>query len=337
MKKIFTMMAVCAATLAMYTVSAGTLGHEGNPTYYAHRNFTLNSSRSITTCDTVTNVSLSLDTPSIFSWPSPGGGYASGNGAATDGTHTFPLTAIGEEYTTPSAGFNVTSAVVFFGFTTINAGDSGKVVTAYVYDTTGTGAFGGIAPGSPLDSASTTLKAIATAIKDTLPNLFTFTHAASIPSHHFFVTIALPQTVGDTIVALTNTGTTHIGNGWIKAPAAGGWVSYDSIFHAPQGDYIIVSFCKTNTGVESIDAGVSNFNLFPNPSNGVFTAALNLESASDVTISVMDVTGNKIYESTEVSVKAINKQINLSSAAAGLYFVNVKTATGSVNQRIVIK
>ena len=41
---------------------------------------------------------------------------------------------------------------------------------------------------------------------------------------------------------------------------------------------------------------------------------------------------NNLYK-----IKDINKQINLNSAAAGLYFVNVKTATGSVNQRIVIK
>lgn len=336
MKKLFTMITVCAATLAMYTASAGTLNGEVSPTY-SHRSFAQSNSRSITTCDTVTNVSFALDTSAVFLWPAPGCGYASGSGAATNGTLVFPLTGIGEGYTAPAAGYNVTSAFVFFALTTINAGDSGQLVTAYVNDTTGTGAFGGFAPGAALDSCSLSLRTIATAIKDTLPNLFVFTHAATLPGHHFFITIALPQTTGDTIAVFTNTGTTHRGDGWIKAPAAGGWVSYDSIFSAPQGDYIVATFCKTNTGIESVNAGINDFNVFPNPSNGVFNAAIKLETASDVTTTVVDMIGNKVYESTDKAATELNKNINLSSIAAGLYIVNVKTATGSVNQRIVIK
>jgi hypothetical protein len=92
-----------------------------------------------------------------------------------------------------------------------------------------------------------------------------------------------------------------------------------------------------STGIESIAAGVTNFSVFPNPSNGIFTANVSLVAASDVTISVTDMTGSKIFESTDKAVKEINKQINLSSIATGIYFVSVKTAQGTANQRIVIK
>jgi hypothetical protein len=92
-----------------------------------------------------------------------------------------------------------------------------------------------------------------------------------------------------------------------------------------------------STGIESIDAGVTNFSVFPNPSNGLFTANVSLVAASDVTITVTDMTGSKIFESTDKAVKEINKQINLSSIATGIYFVSVKTAQGTANQRIVIK
>ena len=91
------------------------------------------------------------------------------------------------------------------------------------------------------------------------------------------------------------------------------------------------------TGIESIDAGISNFSVYPNPSNGVFTSSMKLETASDVTTTIVDLTGNKIYESTDKAVTEMEKTINLSTIAAGMYIVNVKTATGSVNQRIVIK
>lgn len=83
--------------------------------------------------------------------------------------------------------------------------------------------------------------------------------------------------------------------------------------------------------------GMTDFNVYPNPSNGVFTASISLESASDVTISVVDMTGNKVYESTDKAAKDITKQINLGSVAAGIYVINVKTANGTTNQRISVK
>jgi hypothetical protein len=105
-----------------------------------------------------------------------------------------------------------------------------------------------------------------------------------------------------------------------------------------QNLYFYPSITVTSpNGIASIDAGISNFNVFPNPSNGIFNATIKLETASDVTTTVIDMIGNKVYESTDNSVTELNKQINLSSIAAGMYIVNVKTATGSVNQRIVIR
>jgi hypothetical protein len=92
-----------------------------------------------------------------------------------------------------------------------------------------------------------------------------------------------------------------------------------------------------STGIAQINAGVTNFTVSPNPSNGVFTATISLVEASDVNVSVLDLTGNKLYESTDKDVKDLSKSINLSTIAAGIYIVNVKTAQGSVNQRIVVK
>jgi hypothetical protein len=98
---------------------------------------------------------------------------------------------------------------------------------------------------------------------------------------------------------------------------------------------ITVTTPTDTNGIASIDAGVSNFSVYPNPSNGIFTASVHMQSTSDITTSVMDVTGTKVYESTDKNVLNLNKAIDLSSIAAGVYIVNVKTNSGSVNQRIV--
>jgi hypothetical protein len=345
MKKLFTIIAVCGATLAMYTASAGTTfetgkvlssqkanAHTTNVTSYI-------TTSSVTTCDTLFNLNFATaDSNEVyFAWDTPSTGYISGNAAIAAQAGTFiSTTAIAEEFNLPSSGYNVNGAIALFAYWRINptAADSAMLLKAYVYDTTGTGAFGGIAPGNALDSTTVTFGSIVSTGEAQL----TFPHQPLISGRSFFVAFSLPQMSGDTLVLATNDGSTGHGNGWLEA--AGGWVSYDSVTGGGlvAGNYIFSEACKTttNTGIENIN-GVSSFNVFPNPSNGVFTAALNLDNASDVTITVTDVTGSKIYESNESAVKQLTKQINLSSAAAGLYFVSVKTATGTVNQRIVIK
>ena len=92
----------------------------------------------------------------------------------------------------------------------------------------------------------------------------------------------------------------------------------------------------TILGVGSL-GDISGFNIYPNPSNCEFVASVHLAAASDVTITIIDMTGQKVYEGTENAVKDLNKQINLGSISSGMYFVNVRTAQGTANQRIIIK
>jgi len=93
---------------------------------------------------------------------------------------------------------------------------------------------------------------------------------------------------------------------------------------------------SVSSGTMSID-GITKFTIYPNPSTGAFTISLYLTTISDVTVSITDMTGQKIYQSTEYGVKELNKPINPDTVSAGIYFVNVRTTQGSANQRIVIK
>lgn len=333
-------MAVFAGILAFNTATAGTFpSNTGKtPTSETITAPTIGQSnhylRSIT-CDTLINLTA-LDTPVIFRNDTPNVGYFSGNGALDIGGTKAPIIAIGEKFTAPTVGMHVTSALVLFGKAIINSGDSNKVVTAYVYDTTGTSlAFNEYTPGNALDSATTTLKAIA----QNGEALFVFTHNRTLSTKGFFITVGLPQTTGDTIKIATNRGTTGNGHGYLEVNYTGQavWASYDSLSGGAVGTYIVANICSGTTGIENLNAGIADLSVYPNPSNGMFTASMVLESASDVTVSVVDMTGNKVYESTDKSVKEMNKHINLSNAAAGVYIMNVKTDKGSTNQRIVIK
>ena len=89
--------------------------------------------------------------------------------------------------------------------------------------------------------------------------------------------------------------------------------------------------------IETISAGITTLNVYPNPSNGVFNLEVSLKDASDLTISVSDIAGRKAFETTEKNVTDLTKQISLNNLSKGIYIVNIKTATGSANQRIVIE
>jgi hypothetical protein len=93
---------------------------------------------------------------------------------------------------------------------------------------------------------------------------------------------------------------------------------------------------RLTTGINDLN-GLSSFSIYPNPSNGIFSASAKLENTSDITISIADITGSKVYEITDKAVKEMTKSIDLSNISAGIYIVNVKTDRGTATQRIAIK
>jgi hypothetical protein len=192
-------------------------------------------------CDTLFNISAAAESSvGVYNWSSPAVGYVAGSGALTQSSTFFPILGIGEYFTPGLVSAHVTGAVVAFGVVTINAGDSAKAVTAYVYDATGTGG----TPGNAIDSASTTLRAIATNVTDTLLTFFTFTHAATIPAGGFFIVVPMPQTAGDSLAVANSGGATGLGQGWLNLTSAG-WLNYPSILAGDSAidDFIIADIC----------------------------------------------------------------------------------------------
>jgi len=344
MKKLFTTLAISVALLATYTASAGTpiqtsktlsqVTASGHPTS--------NLKALGLECTTVSNLTVADSNLAIFIDTV---GYLSGSGALYGGAF-FPNLMVAEKFDAPAglSGAYVSAADVFFGFVTINPthADSITKVTAYVYDTTGTagipGYTPGYSPGHAIDSASVTLAAIADSVSSghLSPNTFVFNNVHLTAGSGFFIAIGIPQVTGDSVVLFTNNAQTGNGNGWVAVSQ--GWLAYDSLFGVAAGNFIFANVCGDTgtTGIKPI-SNINNFNIYPNPSNGVFTASVHMSSASDVYMSITDMTGSKVYESTDNAVVSMNKQINLSNMAAGVYIASVKTAEGTSVQRLVIK
>jgi photosystem II stability/assembly factor-like uncharacterized protein len=76
---------------------------------------------------------------------------------------------------------------------------------------------------------------------------------------------------------------------------------------------------------------------FPNPTNGPFNLRMMLPAESDLTIDVMDITGNIIHTEYHENVMAgeSNLSFDLSGHAAGIYFVRISNGFSAVNMRVV--
>ena len=74
------------------------------------------------------------------------------------------------------------------------------------------------------------------------------------------------------------------------------------------------------------EVSTNDVNLYPNPTSGI----LNIEVDGNMTISVMNMLGQKVME-TDATDKAI---VNLNGCESGIYMIQVKTENGTVTEKV---
>lgn len=80
---------------------------------------------------------------------------------------------------------------------------------------------------------------------------------------------------------------------------------------------------------------LTNFDVFPNPSNGKFTIDLQFEVAQRATIQVLNTLGQEMYQFTDTQSR-FQQTIDMNKATAGTYFVLISTESGRVVRRMVL-
>ncbi len=107
------------------------------------------------------------------------------------------------------------------------------------------------------------------------------------------------------------------------------------------GTQILTRMCfDQSLGLESIaNNSVSVSNIFPNPTTGSTAVNYSLENASEVSISVVDVTGKVVYSSTEGTQVAgkHTSTIDASSFNTGVYYVTITTNDSQVTKKLIKK
>ena len=80
------------------------------------------------------------------------------------------------------------------------------------------------------------------------------------------------------------------------------------------------------------DVKISQFNMYPNPTNGVFTIELDGNAKYDVTVN--NVLGQTVCAT---SITTMNTTIDLSSFEKGIYTIELKNNTATYTEKVIVE
>lgn len=98
---------------------------------------------------------------------------------------------------------------------------------------------------------------------------------------------------------------------------------------------IRMSFDPAALSTDNVVSG--EFNVYPNPTTGVFTVELNNIKADDYKISVTNVLGQEVYTSTKELTTLVSERIDLSSFDKGVYILEISNSESSLSEKIIIE
>jgi hypothetical protein len=93
--------------------------------------------------------------------------------------------------------------------------------------------------------------------------------------------------------------------------------------------------CST-VGIEENSSNI-NVEVYPNPTNGELFVDVNLLDAQDFTVSVINTLGQTVKEVKQNQSNGGKIKIDLSDKNTGVYFVTIKTKSGSKVKRVVLQ
>ncbi|MDB4286275.1 T9SS type A sorting domain-containing protein [bacterium] len=119
----------------------------------------------------------------------------------------------------------------------------------------------------------------------------------------------------------------------------GTWAPHRSLSTEDYNIRVITDVSKVERGVsiEERLTDVSEFSVYPNPASGIVNLNVELKGLNDVQVRITDLQGRKVYLMNQQNVTSLNKSIDLSDLAKGIYTAQVITSKGVATRKIVLK
>ena len=96
--------------------------------------------------------------------------------------------------------------------------------------------------------------------------------------------------------------------------------------------WVYVDSCVSGLNEELL----SNINIYPNPSTGLFTVEFKRVKENNSNISIVNSIGNVVF-SEKLIIGEFSKQINLSNLSKGIYLIELQTETGIYKKKIILQ
>lgn len=120
-----------------------------------------------------------------------------------------------------------------------------------------------------------------------------------------------------------------VGNG---TNASTGYTDYASI-----GGYNISGTLPLATGIDDNAQNISQFNIFPNPSDGAFNITFNVNNKSNFKLEVINTLGQKVYEESLTGFSgAYSKQLDVQQFGKGMYMISIADDNSKSTRRAVV-
>ncbi|MFM7668202.1 MAG: T9SS type A sorting domain-containing protein, partial [Bacteroidota bacterium] len=111
-----------------------------------------------------------------------------------------------------------------------------------------------------------------------------------------------------------------------------------TLYYQTSTPYVRLNF-DPSVGLDEESSEINGISLYPNPANNETNIEFNLQSKSDVTITVADLSGKTVSttELTNVLNGANSAKIDCASLNSGIYYVTINTNNSSVTKKFVKK
>lgn len=98
-----------------------------------------------------------------------------------------------------------------------------------------------------------------------------------------------------------------------------------------------LDICSENAPASIEDLIGFNFGLYPNPTKGNFTVAMNQVESEKVGVAVYDMRGRIIFEKSYANNGSFNQEIQLMNPQAGVYLVKVSDGNNQETKRLIVE
>ncbi|TAE52487.1 MAG: T9SS C-terminal target domain-containing protein [Bacteroidetes bacterium] len=94
---------------------------------------------------------------------------------------------------------------------------------------------------------------------------------------------------------------------------------------------------RNRVSVDPQEIGIRSLNVFPNPSQGVFTVEMGLANSGDISFSLLDLQGRVLMTRETSAAATLTETFDLGDIAAGAYLLGIKTSEGQIFRYLTVE